>query len=560
MSKKRKVFKRNCCRFSVIAVCVFVLLACGGGGSDSGSTPSTNVSGTLAQGYVRNAIIIADKLVAGSLTGNFTLDDGEVTTVSDENGDFSIVIPANYGDYVLYTESGYVLDSSGNEVLAIPMLAPAGAQNITPVTTLVALKPELKAQIGQDFDVDIADPLGVSGNILQLAQLVETMVEIFTAEDNLLVSDVTGQFNIVGHLAEALDGQDLAQDASLVAACQTSMESIMEDEDIIDSEKVILTDPTALANAVDAAVQSVLAAIDETEDAVVETEVLAEIEEAVETATDEVQTAVEKQLSVTASFIQYLNYSDDYSDKYQGWIEFKKGNDTLESSDISGITLKNGAGETQDVHVTGLTTTTHYFGTYNSVSTEFDFFGPQTYAGYSVKFPAGEDVPSGDYTFEITPAEGDVMTHTVSFPETQEAPAVDSTLLTYSWAEGALTLSWTAPDGVFDQFRVLIMDQNNKDLLYVKTPNTVTSVTIPADWIERIAELAPIKDWLWLVQTRTYTTDGMNNARGYSRTCKIHPAGEEADYYIAWNRLGYRTRYTARQRLQCRIHCFNVGR
>ena len=329
MVKKRKVFKTDCFRLSVIAVCLFALLACsgggGGGGGDSSSLPSTNVAGNLAQGYVRNAIIIADKLTTGSLTGNFILDDGEVTTVSDANGSFSILIPAGYGDYVLYTESGYVLDSSGNEVPAIPMMAPPGAKNITPVTTLVVMKPELKDQIGQNFDSDIADPDGVSGDILQLAQMVETLVKIFTAEDNQIVSDVADQFDIAGHLADALDGKDLTQDDSLVTACKASMDNILEDENIIDSEKVTVTDPTALADAVDAAIQSVLDAIDETEDAVVESEVLADIEEAVETAKDDVQTAVEKQLSIGHSYIQYRNYNDDYSDKYQGWIESHQG-------------------------------------------------------------------------------------------------------------------------------------------------------------------------------------------------------------------------------------------
>ena len=126
MVKKSEAVKRDGCWLSAIAVCVLVLLACGGGGGggDSSTLPATNVSGNLAQGYVRNAIIIADKLVAGSLTGNFALDDGEVSTLSDASGSFSIDIPAEYGDYVLYTESGYVLDSAGIEVPAIPMLAP----------------------------------------------------------------------------------------------------------------------------------------------------------------------------------------------------------------------------------------------------------------------------------------------------------------------------------------------------------------------------------------------------------------------------------------------------
>jgi len=353
---------------------------------------------------------------------------------------------------------------------------------------------------------------------------------------------VAGQFAIAKHLADALDGKDLTQDDSLATACQASMENILEDEDIIDSEKVSVTDPTALADAVDAAIQSVLDAIDETEDAVVEDEVLADIEEAVETATEEVQNTVEKQLSIRFSYIQYRNYNDDFSDKYQGWIEFVKGNDPIEASDISSIAVKDDSDAAMDVIVSSLFATEYYFGNYNSISGGFDFAGPYAYAGYSIKFPAGHDLTAGDYTLEITPAEGDVMTQTVAFLETREVPVVDSTTMTYSWAEGALTLSWDAPDGTFDDFRVLLTDSDSKDLLFVKAPETVTSVTIPADWVDRIATLAPIGDWIWQLQTRAYTADGMNDARSYSRKCKIYPAGEEADYYISWNRLQYRTR------------------
>ena len=219
-----------------------------------------------------------------------------------------------------------------------------------------------------------------------------------------------------------------------------------------------------------------------------------------------------------------------------------KGNDPIEASDISGIAIKDDSGAELDAIVSSLFVTEYYYGNYNSLSGAFDFAGPYAYAGYSIKLPAGQDLAAGDYTFEITPAEGDVMTQTVSFPQTREVPVVDSTTMTYSWAEGALTLSWTAPDGTFDDFMVLLTDPDNTDLLYVKAPKTVTSVTIPEDWVERIATLAPIGDWIWQLQTRAYTADGMNDARSYSRKCKIYPAGEEADLYISWNRLQYRTR------------------
>ena len=254
---------------------------------------------------------------------------------------------------------------------------------------------------------------------------------------------------------------------------------------------------------------------------------------------------IEKQLSVRNGYIQYRNYGDDYSNKYQGWIDFIKGNDPIEASDITGITVKDSSGETQDVHVSSLFTNEYYFGSYNSESGDFDFAGPYPSSGYSIYCPADDDLAAGDYTFEITPAEGDVITQTFNFPETLELPVVDSTTMTYRWAAGALTLSWVAPVGTFDDFLVVLMSPDRENFLYVKAPKTVTSITIPKDWVERLAKLAPIRDWLWRLQTRAYTEDGMNHARGFSRRCKIYPAGEESDYFISWRRLQYRTRSNA---------------
>ena len=250
----------------------------------------------------------------------------------------------------------------------------------------------------------------------------------------------------------------------------------------------------------------------------------------------------ENQLSIRYGYIQYRSFGDDYSKGYRGWIELVKGNDPIEASDITGITVKDNSGVTQDVHVTSLITTDYYFGNYNTESGDLDFAGPYYVSGYSIHYPANDALAAGDYIFEVNPAQGDVITQTFNFPETLELPVVDSTTMTYRWAEGALILSWVAPMGTFDNFQVVLMTPDREEFLYVKAPKTVTSINIPKDWVERLATLTPIQDWLWQLQTRAFTEDGMNHARGYSRRCKIYPAGEESDFYINWRRLQYRTR------------------
>jgi hypothetical protein len=238
MMKSRSSKMRITYRTVLLSICLLALVACGGGGGGGGDGSSSSItSGTLSQGYVRNATIIADKLIIGSLTGNFLLDDGEVTTVSDEEGNFLIEIPDNYGAYVLYSQGGYVLDSNNEETPAIPMLAPQGAENITPVTTLVTLKPELEEQIGDNYDADIADPQGVDGSILQLAQTVEAVIEVLANDQNPLVGDIDAQFGIIDHLAKELDGKELTNDDVIVAACKESIVNVLEDDNIIDRRR-----------------------------------------------------------------------------------------------------------------------------------------------------------------------------------------------------------------------------------------------------------------------------------------------------------------------------------
>lgn len=121
-----------------------MLTACGSGGGSSSSEGGSegtaeSVSGYVEQGPVDGATVIADKLVNGS--GNGVYDYGEATTETGADGKFEFAegaIGDNYGDYVIISYGGTDTITGKR---AMPMMAPKGAKNITPLTTLVALAP-----------------------------------------------------------------------------------------------------------------------------------------------------------------------------------------------------------------------------------------------------------------------------------------------------------------------------------------------------------------------------------------------------------------------------------
>lgn len=154
-----------------------LLHGCGSGGS--GSSPSAP-SGRLVQGPVVNATVFADNVGGGA---RFVLDAGEVNTATDSvTGDF--VLPATPGyNYILVSKGG--TDRLTGQA-AMQMIAPAGASNITPLTTLVALdtsgtvKAKLQALMptGASYDADISTT--ASQAVLLVAKSVETMVQTMT--------------------------------------------------------------------------------------------------------------------------------------------------------------------------------------------------------------------------------------------------------------------------------------------------------------------------------------------------------------------------------------------
>ena len=240
--------------------------------SDDSSSGSMMFSGKIAQGYVRGAKVFAD------VDGDGIRDSNESQATSDTSGSYNLT--ADPGSWMLITSGGTFLDSKGNEVNALPMKAPApttsgATSNVTPLTSLVAANPSLKAKLdalgGDGWNADIASSSGVPGKLLRIAQTVEqTMMTLSTGSNAVLATD-SSKLKTLDKLADAFAMQEnISSNEALAAATQEGVLNALNDENVV----------------------TVTAAISDTSETVVETSVTSTLETALDNATSVVGTAL----------------------------------------------------------------------------------------------------------------------------------------------------------------------------------------------------------------------------------------------------------------------------
>jgi hypothetical protein len=177
--------------------CCLALSVLIGGCSDSSPAPqASGDSGVLTQGPVLNAFVWADNIEKGV---RFTWDgEEEIHTTSDPvTGKFTLPSVPTY-NYVLVSKGG---TDKYTGLPGIQMMAPAGSDNISTLTTLVAMdttgtvKAKLEAMLppGVKFDADLSADGNTSPAALMVAKSVETIVTAMTnaVNDNSKVAGVS---------------------------------------------------------------------------------------------------------------------------------------------------------------------------------------------------------------------------------------------------------------------------------------------------------------------------------------------------------------------------------
>ncbi|WP_461832937.1 alpha/beta hydrolase family protein [Desulfothermus sp.] len=207
---------KNVTKFIPILFALLLLIVgCAGSGDKD---TATHVSGKVIQSYVANATVCMDS------NENRICDSGEVSTKADENGYFSLPIPDDVSGMLL--SQGGVVKSTGQP--ALNLLAPVGAKNITPLTTLVALNPNLKSKIedlGGPYDTDIADPNGVNAKLLGIALSVETVLYNLK---NQLQLDPEKQMVLMTSVAKELGDTTLDSDTNIINAFKKGIKEALD--------------------------------------------------------------------------------------------------------------------------------------------------------------------------------------------------------------------------------------------------------------------------------------------------------------------------------------------
>jgi hypothetical protein len=220
--------------------------------------------------------------------------------------------------------------------------------------------------------------------------------------------------------------------------------------------------------------------------------------------------------------LNYLQYrSSNTFNGNLGYVELTKDGIPVAQSDIQKIELKDSSDALVNLDSVASYPTTYFYGMWNSVTGSLDFSGPTSYTGFVIRFPAGYDLPADNYTLEVTTSDNKLVSKQINYPGQKVLPFVDSGTMSSQWlADGSLKLSWTNPANIppydYDQLRVVIMDQNAGEMLYARIPVNVNEMTIPSDWVKIMQDFYSLTTVIWQVQTRSYTPEDMNYARGNS--------------------------------------------
>ena len=241
--------------------------------------PLPNPDTSLLQGYVSQNRVSGAKCWIDRNSNN-VLDFGEASTTTSANGLFSITKSSldDAQNYRIACTGGSAQSVSTTTESVGAMLAPRGASNVTPLTTVVALNNELADKIGQTllssssqnysaaYDVDIAKSGGTFGEHLQLAKGIETFMYVFgrTNPDLPLISSTQGHIDALQILADNLNELDstkifnAAQIATKIGEAATeTLNSITVDSLISLSS----ADRTTIAAEVQGAATAVMGAI-----------------------------------------------------------------------------------------------------------------------------------------------------------------------------------------------------------------------------------------------------------------------------------------------------------
>ena len=222
------------------AVGVGALAALGGGSSGTAAAapaPVFNNGGRVVDGYLVGATVYRD------LNGNEALDAGEPNTTTDSEGNWTLAESSANPTAKLISFGG--TDAATGKPFTGVLTAPAGADVITPLTTLVQSLVEKRAADGNEISVEdasaqLATALGLSGqNLLELdpIEAIENGTGAADADAFKAAAKVAAVINAAAagaaDDAAALEGSEQATGSLAESLLAAGNDSALEDTDAI---------------------------------------------------------------------------------------------------------------------------------------------------------------------------------------------------------------------------------------------------------------------------------------------------------------------------------------
>jgi len=220
--------------------------------------------------------------------------------------------------------------------------------------------------------------------------------------------------------------------------------------------------------------------------------------------------------------LQYRTHSDD-DNKYKGWLEITKNGNPVDKDNIIKIELKDGDGNPVSISTTSFWENSLFWGKWDSSTSSINF-SLKDQVGFIISFPDNTNLSSGNYTYEATTNELDLLSVTKYFPGETTMPTVDVASMNYEWlSNGDLHLEWLIPNGTFDEFKVVLLAQTGIDFLDAILPPEKSELRIPNDIVQQITDNWNPNFAYWSIQTRSYTDTSDRNqyARGISEILEI---------------------------------------
>ena len=219
-----------------------------GCGSSSTSTPeATTVAGKVADGYLENATVFMDK------NGNYLLDSGEPSAVTDANGAYALTVdPADVGQYpiVALAVAGVTIDRDNpgvaiahNYLLSIPKESVSGTVSsnfISPMSTQVRELMEIGTyatmqQAMEELRVNLGLPVGtnmmgdyVAGQNTTMHTAAQNMATVMGEQAPLLFRNYSGSTRMDVNRYRGMMGTMFSNMSSVRAtAPQSTMTELM---------------------------------------------------------------------------------------------------------------------------------------------------------------------------------------------------------------------------------------------------------------------------------------------------------------------------------------------